>query len=1135
MKDSFLAERFRFLVKVRNKYNQSLNTIYEMIYSIMYRVNDNYNQGIFTQNKLTNYFTSLEEILLEFKSLNLPLTISDIKKIGILKLNKTVTGLNEKIQNICQDCGATNIDDTFYIATGNRLDTVMKGKSEEYNKLLRFFNKMYVPTSYKIYRNSSKESSKDLTIYKGKVKDKDDFEHDELSYDYYNIGMLDFPSCKPLIKKNTSMIEHINGARIYIPYDTIVYKKGKSPSISNNFIVMNGYFLNDSLNLSRIGGTIGRKNKEIIRDLVSININDSFKYGYLEQMSIRDFLVYSNSDLIDKILVAYNKLNKLKEKTISTLVKEFLNKSIEGQREILTLFLLVKDNIEVQYLAYLMYDMISNESYLLKPQPLAESVYNSLHWSVQKIFKTAVKTVTQYSKNIIDFSEEDIPYEKRIFLMKVPKSVKVKAMDKYKEISNKGSDSSTKSQQYLDGLLRIPFGNYRKEKILTELDNFRDDIDNFLMEMKSLIKNFPSLQEAPKLPEKAKSNDINSFIIHFNEKIETLVNQVISDEQINSKEYVKSQLVSLDKLKLSELKALVKQVNSLLKNNVAINEKQKKKDLVNSLLESLYNTDHLVLKKTLFYILNRNENLSNGENLNQLDIINNKFQNVIENWNNYNKDTKNYIADVKQTLNNAVYQQNEAKLEIERIVAQWINGEMKGYCFGFEGPPGTGKTSLAKKGIAHILKDSNGETRPFAFIAVGGSSNASTLEGHSYTYVGSTWGKIVDILIETKCMNPIIYIDELDKISQTENGREIIGILTHLTDSTQNDQFTDKYFSGIDIDLSKVLFIFSYNDFSRIDPILADRIHRIKFRHLSKKDKVHIIENYILPEVLDTVGFNGSELVFNSGTIEYIINNYTYEAGVRKLKEKIFDIIREINLRCLTKSNLQRPITVDTDLVKEIFSNKPKVTHKLIAPKPHIGLVNGLYATTVGVGGITIIETFKMLADSKFALTLTGQQGDVMKESMTCAKTVAWNLLPDEFRKKNIKDCEDNGNFGIHIHCPEAATPKDGPSAGAAITLAIVSLLTGIPVNNKVALTGEIDLNGSVHIIGGLDIKIDGGKQAGVETILCPKQNHNDLEIIQLEKPEILEGIKIVEVETIWEVLDLALMENDLEFQRYIG
>ena len=1131
MKDSFLVERFRFLVKTRDKYNQSLTTIYNMLYSIMFRVNDNYSQGIFTQNKLTNYFTSLEEISFEFKSLNLPLTVKDITEITILKLNKIVTRLNEKIQAICQECGAKNIDDTFYIATGNRLTTVMNGKSEEYTKLLLFFNKMYVPTSYKIYRNSNKENSKDLTLYKNNPSD----EPDELSYDYYNIGMLDFPSCKPLIKKNTSMIEHINGARIYIPYDTIVYKKNKNPSISNNFLVMNGYFINDSLNLSRIGGTIGRKNREIIKDLVSININNSFKYGYLDQMSIRDFLVYSNNDIIEKILVAHNKLNKLKEKTISTLVKEFLNKSIEGQREILTLFLLVKDNIEVQYLAYLMYDMISNESYLLKPQPLAENVYNSLHWTIQKIFKTAVKSVTQYSKHIIDFSEEDIPYEKRIFLMKVPKSVKVKAMDKYKEISNKGSDSSTKSQQYLDGLLRIPFGNYRKEKILMDLDNFKEEVSNFLMEMKSLLKNFPDLDNI-KLTDDLKSNDINNFLLDFNKTLETLINSKISDEQINDPDYVKSQLSFLDKIKVPELKMKVKLVNNILKeHNSPINEKQKKKDLINSLLNSILNTQSLSLKKCIYYNITGDQNFTDVEVSNSLDIINTKFITLTDNWNTYNLDIKSYITDVKKTLDSAVYQQNEAKLEIERIVAQWINGDMKGYCFGFEGPPGTGKTSLAKKGIANILKDSDGNTRPFAFIAVGGSSNASTLEGHSYTYVGSTWGKIVDILIETKCMNPIIYIDELDKISQTENGREIIGILTHLTDSSQNDQFTDKYFAGIDIDLSKVLFIFSYNDFSRIDPILADRIHRIKFRHLSKKDKVHIIDNYILPEVLETVGFNKDEVKFNKGTIEYIINNYTYEAGVRKLKEKIFDIIREINLRCITKSNLERPIIISTEIVKEIFSNKPKVTHKLIAPKPHIGLVNGLYATTVGIGGITIIETFKMLADSKFALTLTGQQGDVMKESMTCAKTVAWNLLPEDYKKKAIKECEDNGNFGIHIHCPEAATPKDGPSAGAAITLALVSLLTGIPVNNKVALTGEIDLNGSVHMIGGLDIKIDGGKQAGVETILCPKQNHNDLEIIQLEKPEILEGIKIIEVETIWEVLNHALMDNDLKFQKYIG
>ena len=162
---------------------------------------------------------------------------------------------------------------------------------------------------------------------------------------------------------------------------------------------------------------------------------------------------------------------------------------------------------------------------------------------------------------------------------------------------------------------------------------------------------------------------------------------------------------------------------------------------------------------------------------------------------------------------------------------------MKGYCIGFEGPPGTGKTSLAKKGIANCLKDTDGNSRPFAFIPIGGSSNGSVLEGHSYTYVGSTWGKIVDVLMETKCMNPIIYIDELDKISRTESGREIIGILTHLTDSSQNDEFFDKYFSGIKIDLSKVLFIFSYNNFNNIDPILADRIHRVQFNNLTKMTK----------------------------------------------------------------------------------------------------------------------------------------------------------------------------------------------------------------------------------------------------------------------------------------------------------
>ena len=210
----------------------------------------------------------------------------------------------------------------------------------------------------------------------------------------------------------------------------------------------------------------------------------------------------------------------------------------------------------------------------------------------------------------------------------------------------------------------------------------------------------------------------------------------------------------------------------------------------------------------------------------------------------------------KNNLENAVHGHTNAKRQIERIIGEWMNGEQTGYCFGFEGPPGVGKTSLAKIGLTHCLKGDDGKHRPFSFIAIGGSSNGSTLQGHNYTYVGSTWGRIVDILMETKCMNPIIFIDELDKVSKSEHGKELIGILTHLVDGTQNESFQDKYFSGIDLDLSKALFIFSYNDAHLIDRILLDRIHRVKFESLSVKDKLTITNKYLLPEIGSVEKYN---------------------------------------------------------------------------------------------------------------------------------------------------------------------------------------------------------------------------------------------------------------------------------------
>ncbi len=818
----------------------------------------------------------------------------------------------------------------------------------------------------------------------------------------------------------------------------------------------------------------------------------------------------------------------------------------------------MKDDVDTQYLAYLMYDMITNESYLLKPQPLAEQVFNSLHWSVQKLFKVAIKKINKNTNKLLNFNEEEIPYEKRIFLMKTEDYVKSKAMEKYKEYCKSG-EGSAKCMQYIDGILKIPFGIYRKEPILSFLDEYRNSLNNFINTYiqdaqkelennflnKSVVLNLNLCQEIStnniikktcgnvlgNKDKSLKSQEIEYFINQFN--MNMMVDSSKSFEINNVIKYFKKQ-------KKDRLVDFIKLINEdLIKNNInhIIKETQTKNKLLENLSHFLqdYGDLDIIQKYLNFLDIDRKKQLVNPSQ-DTITNLNNNFFFLNSEWFSYKNNYKKYLKDSNKVLDDAVYHQEEAKTQIKRIIAQWINGEMKGYCFGFEGPPGTGKTSLAKKGISKCLKDKEGNERPFAFIAIGGSSNGATLEGHSYTYVGSTWGRIVDILMETKCMNPIIYIDELDKVSKTEHGKEIIGILTHLTDPSQNDEYSDKYFSGIKLDLSKVLFIFSYNDFSLLDPILADRIHRVKFQKLNKYEKIHIVNHYILPELLETIGFNQGDIIFNKKVLEHIINSYTQEAGVRKLREKIFEILREVNLRYLMDqedTGITIPLEISLELVEEIFHSKPKFTVKTITPNPRVGLVNGLYATVSGMGGLTIIESFKTPSDSKLNLELTGQQGDVMKESMKVAKTVAWNLIPGEIKKKIYEEMTEKGTFGIHLHCPEGATPKDGPSAGAAITLAIVSLLSEVRVLNTVALTGEIDLNGSVHQIGGLESKIEGGKIAGAQKILYPESNQKDIDLIREKGNIIDESIEVIPVNNIWQVLDICLEKNDINFQKY--
>jgi ATP-dependent Lon protease len=288
-----------------------------------------------------------------------------------------------------------------------------------------------------------------------------------------------------------------------------------------------------------------------------------------------------------------------------------------------------------------------------------------------------------------------------------------------------------------------------------------------------------------------------------------------------------------------------------------------------------------------------------------------------------------FMENSKHILDNAVYGMNDSKMQIMQLIGQWItNPNATGTSIAIKGPMGTGKTTLVKEGISKILG------RDFAFIALGGATDSSFLEGHSYTYEGSTWGKIVDILIKSKSMNPVIYFDELDKISETPKGEEIAGILTHLTDVSQNSMFHDKYFSEIDFDLSKCLFIFSYNDESRVNPILLDRMYKIQTEGYEKKDKLVIVKKYLLPNILKQINFKEDDITFPDETINYIIDNYTSdEKGVRNLKRCLEIICTKLNLYRLMKPGSTLFENESVEKVEFPYEVKSELTRKLIKIK----------------------------------------------------------------------------------------------------------------------------------------------------------------------------------------------------------
>nr|QFG73953.1 MAG: Lon protease (S16) C-terminal proteolytic domain protein [Megaviridae environmental sample] len=452
-----------------------------------------------------------------------------------------------------------------------------------------------------------------------------------------------------------------------------------------------------------------------------------------------------------------------------------------------------------------------------------------------------------------------------------------------------------------------------------------------------------------------------------------------------------------------------------------------------------------------------------------------KFYEISQDLNN----CASFINNIEKQLKNLTFGHVLAKQAILRIISKWIiNPTSDGCSLSFMGPPGVGKTLLAKS-LSKILDI------PYIQINLGGQNDGELLCGHGYTYSGSTPGLVIRKMIEMKNDRCIMFFDELDKTSCKNTTNEIQNILIHLTDPNSNRNFQDRFFQGVDFPLNKVIFLFAYNDRHNVDPILLDRFQEIQIKPYTLTDKKIIMKKFLIKELCNMINLDKQLVTLTDSTIEYIIKNYTFEAGVRGLKRIVEQVFLHLNVRRLKKKIKRFNITPK---VIDNIVQTDKRTKTVIFNKPQIGAINGLYTNTYGDGGITRIQVQKNHTSSTFNIEMTGSQGEIMKESVLCAFTAAANEINTPWKKRFTG--------GFHVHAPEGATSKDGPSAGCAFACAFFSLITNNTIPNDIAMTGEIDIFGNITKIGGLEYKLLGAKQAGVNTIYISTENLADLDNI---------------------------------------
>lgn len=469
-------------------------------------------------------------------------------------------------------------------------------------------------------------------------------------------------------------------------------------------------------------------------------------------------------------------------------------------------------------------------------------------------------------------------------------------------------------------------------------------------------------------------------------------------------------------------------------------------------------------------------------------------------WNKRAEDNTdiNYAKEVLEADHYGLEQVKERILEFLAVRTLTQKGESPILCL--VGPPGTGKTSIAKS-LARSLK------KPFVRISLGGVRDEAEIRGHRKTYVGAMPGRIANGIRTAGVKNPVLLLDEIDKVSTDYKG-DTFSALLEVLDSEQNSKFRDHYLE-VPLDLSEVTFITTANTLQTIPRPLLDRMEIIEITSYTENEKLHIAIEHLIPKQLEKHGIADEQLSFSKKAIWKIAHNYTKEAGVRQLEREIGNICRKAAKELLTTEKEKITVT-DRNLHK--FLGKEKYSYQMANAAPEVGIVRGLAWTSVG-GDTLQIEVNVM--PGKGEIMLTGQLGDVMKESaragISYIRSVSkkYAIAEDFFEKHDI-----------HVHIPEGAVPKDGPSAGITMATAMLSAVTGKKVRADLAMTGEITLRGRVLPIGGLKEKLLAAKNAGIQTVLIPKENTADVEELS---SEITKGLEIIPVETMEEVLKKSL------------